>query len=302
MGLDVNNKNGFFVDEFNLILCQNRDGSLTGDIGMGDCIGTTADAYRAYHYKPFLDGIMSCFVDRGDYLQAYRHPSKIDKTPNTMSRDHIAYALYIMKYAGKEDNVKYLSKKLRWKISDRFKFTIDLWLYMKAIAGSRLALAAYYLIAIPYLLFNMLYKRLVFKICGLPAEMKQSEWKGIPPFPVLPKWKYKMYKGLFPMYSLYQTAFLIDVLPRSPFRWLLRKILLIGTDKQNFITRLMLGDKKVNKEDVYAYKAMWGGRFTSYLSALDSRNLEVITDPKMLEANVVEVDLLREIYREKIGN
>jgi hypothetical protein len=96
-------------------------------------------------------------------------------------------------------------------------------------------------------------------------------------------------------------AFMIDVLPKSPARWLLRKILLLGTDKQNFITRIMLGDKKVNKQDVYDYKLMWGGRFTSYLSCLDSRNLEVITDSRMLEANMVEVDLLRKLYEEKIG-
>lgn len=305
MGLDINNKSTQqYVDEYGLILSNNADGSK------GDCIGTTADAYRAYGYHGLIDGIKKCYActdDSCNKLQAHRHPSHIGIKPNTMSRDHVAYTLLIMKYAGEKEFLKTLSKKLTWKISDRFNFTIDLWLYMKAISGcwiSRLFFRQlYWIVMFLHIPFLVLYRKSVFSYCKIQPELTQKEWEfereRLKPLP-LTKFKWLLVKNLrsLPMYTIYQMAFMWDVLPDSPIKFIMKRILRIGVDKQNYVVRMMLGDKKYSKEEIYSYKPMTGGRFTTYLNALTDRHVEVITDPKLIEANVVEVDLVRKIYEE----
>jgi len=43
-----------------------------------------------------------------------------------------------------------------------------------------------------------------------------------------------------------------------------------------------------------------GGRWTSTLDEQNDRDIYIITDPKMLEANVIDVDLLRTMYKKII--
>ena len=83
--------------------------------------------------------------------------------------------------------------------------------------------------------------------------------------------------------------------PDSLGKWLLKKICLWGIDKENFLLRIMYGGK-VSAEDVYNYKSMSSWRWSTYLNELNDRDLYIITDPKELEANVLDVDLLRKMY------
>lgn len=290
-----------YMDECGLVLGQNRPWNPNGDHGMGDCIGTTHDAYRAYGYKRFIYGIENCFDDVDSRtIVAYRHPSMFDIKPNTMSRDHVAYALCAFKVGGNEWFINQMATKMRWRISDKYTFTPDLWLYMHALNGSTLAEGLYYGIAIPYMTANMIWKNLVWGLLKVQKEVPQSKWDSLYMQMDRPNWQRKLIGSVFPMYSLFQLSFMLDVMRDSWAKKLLQRILRTGVDKQNFVVRMLLGDKKVTKEEVYDYKPMWGGRWTTYLSEVNNRDLRVINDPKILSGNCVDRDLVRTIYDEKI--
>lgn len=320
MSFDPNFKKGQYVDEFGLMLGQNRPWDPKGDNGKGDCIGTTADAYRAYHEGMFIEGILECFpyVKEGDYVQAYRHPSLIGVVPNTMSRDHVAYALYILKYSGRYEELLILAEYLRWKISDKYSFSLDLWLYKSAVTDNPINRFLYYCLTIPYMGACISIKNLVFRLFNVRPEVSQEAWMRKYTqrleFPKRKSWAKKIISfaaSLLPVYTIYQTSFMIDVLPPTLGRKLLRKVLLAGTDRQNLVIRMMLGDRDISSEDVYKYQPMMGGRWTTALNELCDRDIYVITDPDILNPtppntpdrsnkNCVDVDLVRGIFFDKM--
>jgi hypothetical protein len=301
-------KTAQYVDEYNMVLGQNRPWNPDGDHGMGDCIGTTADAYRAYHYEPFIEGIISCFpyIDDKYKVQGYRHPSLIGISPNDMSRDHVSYALYVLAYSGRMDDVAILSSYLRWKISDKYSFTIDLWLYMQALDDDNISRFFYYLITIPYMGFCIGLRNLVFRLFNVRKELSQETWQrkydsGLQ-YPARPKWQTKIINfvaSMLPVYTRYQTALMIDVLPNTFGKFILRKVLLAGTDKQNLVLRLILGDTDMSSDEVEAYQPMMGGRWTAELNELNDRDIYIITDPEVLAGNCIDRDLLRALYMER---
>jgi len=305
MGLDINNKNSeLIVDSYGLV--TTRDAMEKDDLykSHGDCIGNTVDAYLAYEYEPFVQAVKNCYKFKTNkkgklYLQGYRHPIHFDREYNDMSRDHICYTLIMMKLAGETETLKMLSKGLRWKISDKYTFTVDMWLWMKGIAGNKLALFLYYIIMIPVTLLSVLWNKIIYALGGFGKEVHQD--KFIPKADKdLSKRKLFFRKLIYPIYAIYQQSFVLYVTPDSIGKSILKKIFLWNIDKQNFMLRIMFGGT-VNEDDVYDYKSMTGTRFTSYLSDLNDREyLSIIKDPKRLEANVIDVDLLRKMYI-KIG-
>jgi hypothetical protein len=306
MGLDVNNKKtDQIVDQYGLIV--SRDAMEQNDnkySAVGDSIGNTCDAYIAYEYEPFIQAVKNCFLEKTDkkgkkYIQGYRHPIHFDREYNDMSRDHISYTLIMMKLAGEEEFIKKLSKGLRWKISDRYSFSIDLWLWLKGIAGSSLAMFFFFFITIPVILLSVLWNKLIYALGGFGPEVNQDDYVFID-YSKHSKRKQFFRKLIYPIYAIFQNAFILYATPDSIGKSILKKIFLWNIDPQNFMLRIMFGGK-VKKEDVYSYKSMSGTRFTSYLSDLNDRCwMSIIKDPQRLEANVIDVDLLRKMY-EKIG-
>lgn len=308
MGLDINNKNSeLIVDKFGLI--TSRDAELKDNkedlySAVGDSIGNTSDAYFAYEYEPFVQAVKNCFLEKIDnrgkkYIQGYRHPIHFDREYNDMSRDHISYTLIMMKQAGEYDFLKKLSKGLRWKISDRYTFTPDSWLWMKGIAGNRFAMFLYYLISIPVTFLSVFWNKIIYKLGGFSKEVNQNDYIFVD-YSKHSKRKIFFRKLIYPIYAIYQNSFILYVSPNCIGKTILKKIFLWNIDPQNFMLRIMFGGK-VKNENVYSYKSMYGTRFTTYLSDLNDRCwLSIITDPQRLEANVVDVDLLRKMY-ETIG-
>jgi len=298
MGFDANKKTGQHIDEYGMMMGENPDWNPNGDAGMGDSIGTTLDAYLAYDHEPFARAVRNCFEfkcdNKGHYIQGYRHPSLKKIEYNDLSRDHILNSLILMKVSNNGVFLKYLSKYLRWKISDRYSFTIDLWLWMKGISGNRFAMFAYYLVIIPVMFFSMLLNKIIYLLAGIGKEVPQDEYVQADRSK-FSKFKLYLIGLIYPMYTLAQTSFMMYVTPNSLGKWLLKKICLWGVDEQNFLLRIMFGGK-ISAEEVYGYKAMNGWRWSTYLNELNDRDLYVITDPKRLESNVLDVDLLRKMY------
>ena len=303
MALDIKNKKTYyFVDDYGLMLVQNPSWQPHGDQGMGDCIGRTLDAYIAYGYKPFVDAVKSCFVVRSDskgvYIQGYRHPTKIDAKYNDMSRDHVLNALILMKLAGAETFLKLLAYALRWRISDRHSFTPDLWILMKGLAGNKFLMFIYFLIDIPMFFFSVLWNKILYLWAGVSREVPQAEF--IKTLYLKKNNKVKKCLNLaLPMYVIEHKAKLLYVLPDSPGKWLEKKIGLLGTFKENYLLKIMFGGR-VSKEKVYSYRPMSGWRWSTYLNELNDRDCYIVTKPELLQANVLDVDLLRKMHESSL--
>lgn len=304
MGLNINNKKTYHqYDDFTGLMRNIHEAGNPDKLkAHGDAIGHTVDAYIAYEYKPFIESVKNCFKEekdkKGSFIQGYRSPYHFGQTPNTMSRDHIINTLILMKLTNNMDFLKKLSKGLRWKISDRYSFTLDSWLWMKGISGNKFYMFLYYIMSIPYLFFSAIWNKIIYKLGGFGNEVPQDEFVLVPEEQISDKMK-KYRKLVSPMYATYSKAFQTYVSPNSFGKWLIKKIGLLLVDKQNFLLRIMFG-AKVDKKDVYSYKSMYGGRWTTYLNKLNDRFLKIIDIPEQIEENVVDVDILIAMY-EKIG-
>ncbi len=299
MGLDINKKTGQHVDEYGMMMGENPSWNPNGDAGMGDSIGTTLDAYLAYDYEPFVDAVKCCYDVKHDengllYIQGYRHPSLKYDEYNTLSRDHILNTLILMKVSNNKKFLMTLSNNLRWKISDKYCFTIDLWLWMKGITGNRFYMFLYYLIDLPIMFFSIIWNKIINCLGGFGKESPQDEFIIVSNDKISKKKQYL--RGLrYPLYTIAQKSFMMYVSSNSLGKWLMKKICLWGVDEQNFLLRVMFGGK-ITSVEVYGYKAMNGWRWTTHLNELNDRELYVITDSKRLESNVLDVDLLRKMY------
>ena len=302
MGLNKNvNYTQHFVDEYGMMIGQQISWFHDGTFSIGDSIESTCDSYVAYDDKSFIDAIKKCFVYKTEsgktYIQAYRHPSYINKKDyyNDMSRDHIIYALCAFKYAGDTEFLKELSSKLRWKISEKFHMTPDLWLFLKGIAGNWFAMTGFYLLSsliIP--LYNLYNKIIDFTFNYGPDEpqdtfikTEREQRSNLENFIVDAK---------YPTYAFKQHNMMIYVANKSIGRFILRFICRPLVDKGNLLLCLFSG-KKVKKEDIYNYKAMVGYRWSTSLNRTCTRaECFVIKDPKLREANCVDEDIIRTLY------
>jgi hypothetical protein len=316
MIFDPNNKTTLqFVDEHDMVMCQNHSYNPDGDFGEGDSIGRTLDGYLAWRKsdsyiiwgkEKFVKAVKRCFVYKIDekknpnklYIQGYRHPNRVNVKYNDMSRDHILYMLIFMKLVN-DPSLDELIKHLRWKISDKFSFTVDSWIFMKSLKkNNKFHRFIYYLIKIPLLFFSVIWNKIIFLIGGFKKEVHQDNF--VPKSKQeLSKWKLFWRKIIYPIYSLLQTGFQLYVLPNSIGKRVMKKIGLWGTPNQNFVMKILFGGK-VSEKEVYLYKSMSGGRWSGILNDINDRNLRIITNPKYLEANVLDVDLLHALYEESL--
>jgi len=124
----------FYVDDYGMVLTKPL---WEGDSGSErDSISRTAMAYKAWGDINLVYATRTCVLEsldnRGKFYKVYRHPDNCD---DDMSRDHVLGLLLIEKFAGNNDTLKEYAKYFRWKISDKFNFTPDLWAWMKMITG-----------------------------------------------------------------------------------------------------------------------------------------------------------------------
>lgn len=306
MGLDLfTTKTEYYVDRYDMMMTQNPSWNPNGDNGIVDSIGRTVDAYFAYDHLRFIYAVRKCYRYKNgylqQYLQAYRHPSiAVNDLKggiyNDMSRDHIIYSLIIFK-ASNDPYLYYLSKNLRWKISDRYWFTPEVWLWMKGITGNKLAMFLYYLLDIIILFIAIKWNKFIYFVAGFQPESNQNDFKKVQNSDK-PKSKVFFRKLLYPIYTLYQKAFMMYVSDNCYGKKKIKQICLKGIDKENYLLRIMFGDKTVTEEQVNSYKPMTGWRWSGYLeSNLNDRDMNIITDPVKLEANVLDVDLLQKMYK-----
>ena len=301
MSLNFNTKQTWiYSDNYDMLLEHNYDWDTYGNNDITDCVGLNAMAYLAYEDKRLLDAIKKCYAykkdSKGEYIEPFRHPSFINKKDyiNDMSRDHVIYTIGIMNYAGENLFVKELSKKLRFKFNSKFSMTIDMWLWLKGISGNYLAMILFYIIEIPLMIFSLTYNEILFKISKIGPELSQDDYKQISQ-ESKPKIQQKILKIYYPFYAFCFSVFMNFTTKNNLGKLILNKIYSLFIPKYNMYLKL-LTNNEVSSNDVYSYKSMTGTRWTTILNNVNDRDVRIITDPIYLTDNVIDVDIIRNLY------
>ena len=292
----------FYIDDWGMVMTQPL---WKGDEGKErDSILRTAWAYKAWGDKDLLHGVQGCSrLDKKGRIIFYRHPTNSD---NDMSRDHIIGAILIQKFENCSSILKWYANKLKWRISEKFCFTPDLWAWMKILAGKWWWWIPFVLLAYPTMTFNMLKNKLIYRLAEYTPEKHQLNW--YPRYPLITATQKQriLRRRLFPTYALYLFAWQLYVLPRNVFVRGLQKIALKMVGRYNYLIRLLLDDPEYKTKNgiaviyqaVNKYRQMTNWRWATTLNETCDRHVEIVKKDHMNVANRLEEDLLKKIWDE----
>lgn len=228
----------------------------------GDNLWRTSIAFIAYKHPALKDGMLSCTRwITPKHVQYYR---SVEQDDEDVSRDQVTMFLVAMALEG-EDVKKYI-KATKWKLSKRFSLTIDMWLWMKALGGSKLAQRMFFITQIP-----------IAKIYQL--------WN-----------KSGLSKKKFPAYATHLLAWQIYALnDDSKYQKSLSSIVVQLADDENYLVRLLL-DLPVSEEIVENVKPKTD--FQWQRNKIEKARFCRELTPEEAEFNTIDVDVLKLIFSE----
>jgi len=267
------------------------------DSGKRDAIGRTVMAAIAYEEEDLLRAIMFfCVYPDFPAFKIFRHP---DMKENDLSRDHLTYLLIGLKYFQQQGWLRHFAERHPWRISDKYSFTPDMWFWMKGIAGSELALWAFYRVEIFWMRMVSLWNRTIRQIAGFPAEYDQVTYDANKINDNLRPIHRVLRKILYPAYALEILGWQLYVLRDSRSKKRLQKVCLKITGRYNYLVRMLFGDHSVTLGEVNNYKHMTAWRWGVNLDRTNDRDTYIITEPSWIVDNALETDILRKVYLEQ---
>lgn len=242
-----------------------------GDNGRGDSVGRTVRAALIYREKDFIQSIFKSFYGflTGGPWRPKRHPE--DPRTEDFSRDHTVWFVVWLKHFHPE--LLHLARKIPCRISTKFTQTIDMWLWIRAICKSRIAIFLYWIVGGIYMRFvawwnNRIYKKYGvysvdykdFVVYNTDDPDSEKRW-GISPEDVL-----RVRKRVFPSYSFDIQAFMVWSLEESWFKRRLERRVIALVEPTNWLIRKLMRDRFTSEEmeEMKNYTGMdgwrWGGR------------------------------------------
>jgi len=299
----------YYVDQVNKMMqSQNYGWNPGGSNGKGDAIGGNLDAWFAYGEPRLVDGVKNCWtkVDKGNgkyYYQGHRYPTTEYLTKD-FSRDHTSNTFCLMKLAGEDEWLKELTSNIHWVISKghitstgkkvwRHSFGPGLWGFAKTFAGKWWGPVMFYTSSF----FEVILYNIINAFCYLMGwfsrELKPEDYNGKNMSrQQQSKWRQFWASVTYPVYAMNLFAWQLFVMKDSFMKRLLQYMMKPLIPRYNYFLKLAYNIDKVTKEDVLEYKSMKGGRWSTPLNEINDRDVHFITDPKRLEFNVVDEDLL----------
>lgn len=273
----------YWIDEYGLV----RNNDPAGNYGIGDSIGRTFYTFLTYYDPMLVFAIQDLWTFEGKKLRGRRHPLKQEN--DKMSRDHFyyslsAFALYIRRFGegtSVRASIKNLAHAVPFRITSMARMTLSLVLWAKAVAGSKLALWAYY--HVDYLTCLLLYRPVWWigtRLGGFGEEITQSAWEEYGPMHLKKKKKW-IAKMIFPSYALLFSGVSLYVLDDKIFPHLHARLLrtyLPMVGKTNYVQRIFFGDtlSPEDKKDIALYKPMTKMRWSGYLNWANDRDIRVL--------------------------
>jgi len=284
--------------------------------GRGDCIGLNFVMYFIYGDESLVEANSQQWY-RDFITNKYigdRHP-ELPNSVHPMSRDHYLNTLMSLKlYLNRNQNdpdkavkcsnyrrrIKQIHKGTGGRISKKARKTLELRCYSQAIQDKIFYEFLYYLLEIIAAVIGYLpFTKLALWLGDYGEEVDQEDWETLY-LQRQPKYKQWLHKIVFPSYALIKVGYKLYLLDGIPWmnrlvKWFYRP--LIG--ETNYVQQMLLGKKSIPRDKVESFKAMRGGRWSSYLNTRNDRFLTVF-NPKLhkFTSNLEDVDLVRKLYNE----
>ena len=235
----------------------------------GDNLWRTGWAYIVYKSEILKEGILSCFTDEVDkkgrkYIQAHRSPGK---GAHNVSRDQLVSALSALYLNGDHDDLRRIIKGLRWRISDKFRLTLTIYSWMKAISSKTKSKQYFWslIFCILSLIITLPIKNwwndFLFKDVSKINEISQEQYQENidyvrnhldVEFTNIDIDFYINFAMRFHSkgFGLYLFAWQLYTLPKNPcwLKTLLKKMGLKGVHPSNYFMRMIFGQKVTQKE------------------------------------------------------
>jgi hypothetical protein len=233
------------------------------NIDNGDNLWRTSLAYIAYGDEALYNGMLKCQLWKAkNHVQFFRSTEQED---NNVSRDQITMFLAALAVRGKD--VKKHINGIKWKISQKYSLTYDMWLWMQALKGGKISKMQFFLVQIPIIRAASLWNRTNFS------------------------------KEKYPAYAVHLLAWQIYSLQsNSRLKWKLASMVVRMADEDNLLVRLLLGYKisKEELESIYPQNDFVWQRYKNNTSAI----LRPLTEEEA-EFNTLDIDVLNYIYNKQ---
>lgn len=280
----------YYIDTYGMVILP-----FKWDLGLGDSIGRTVRYSIAKDDDSFLDALSLCITPRG----IYRHPSLIGDKPNTMSRDHYVNMICGMLYFKQKTLAKKVIKSTKWKLSDRFNKTPDLWLWERAVLGVPFFSTLYYMVSIPLALVYGFWNFVLSKIGGFSKEYTNTAYSIMYPIKVS-KWQMLLRKLFFPTYALSWSLFMNYVLKSSPGKRILMRLYTPMIGQANTHLKLLAGIK-VPLSEIDLYVPMRSGRYSTYLNERNNRFCVQLDTQNWEDTFWPDKEILYKLYKRNLN-
>jgi hypothetical protein len=241
----------------------------------------TSLAYISYGEKLLKEGILSCFtkIPRGKsyYYQGARCYPRYGE--EDMSRDQTILALSALKFNGDTAELREIGPKLRYRLSKRFIMTPALWLWIRLLCtDKKIYNTLFGIMEVIELLPSVLWNKMIRPILRYNREFSMDWYMSIDPttglwhnwdgkgwvFDEKVDWAnngYKVYalnekrlydnkfldlldKAEFPEYASHLASWMIHFMHDGFLKRILKKLMLWNVEKENYLLRMLVGEKQ----------------------------------------------------------
>jgi len=285
-----------FKDEHGFLLETSRPWSGNKDDGRGDAVGRTVLAAIAYGEKDFIDAFQSCFwIDINGRWQGIRHPEVTER--KDLSRDHTFWWVLGLKYFNPTNLWKTL--KIPWRISTKFKQTIDLWLWIRAVArGGWFWRFAYWVVGGAVFRVYLRAIQLAVLVGGFKTvPYKEFKATSVVDLTKRQRWGRKIMQ-ICPSYTVHQLAWMLTCLPEGWFKRRMQKLVLRMVEPTNYLIRLLCNDTLNDYEWVASkyYTGVDGCRWNRRMD--ESTNIDLYALSGSQPEYNLDVDILQTIMKQ----
>ena len=292
-----------------------KEGNL--NVGEGDCLWRTGLAYITWKDPLMKEGILECYrlvrADRThfrkDHYQAMRHTGRWHE--DDVTRDQVIMSLAGLKVNGDLEELDEIASKLPYKLSRMYRMTPDMWAWVKTLtcqSEKKLKMytniACFFGIIEKFIAFN--FNRLIAKICGYKRDsVKNNDYTSRVHYDIKQthnKFQLAIARAYYMGFAFHLACWQMYTLPKTQntfLRRVLTKMMLRYCEKENYLCRLLLGDKTITWEQVENYKPREGFRWQAYLDgSWPNYNGEQTPEweAKYLKWNQLDKDCLKTIW------
>ena len=318
-GKDIESKK--FFDTETKMMCEEpwgwskKEGKL--NVGEGDALWRTGLAYITWKKPLMLEGILECYREFGGNshfkkkrYQAMRHTGRVGE--DDVSRDQVIMSLSALKVNKNLNELSEISSKLPYRLSRKFRMTPDMWAWKQTFTKTK-AVKFYtnlfcilnFLEKVVALNFNMF----IAKVCGL-KRVKNNEYTSRYHYNKKDNWNWfqkKLMLAYYSGYAFHLSCWQIYTLPKNYNPWtkkILLKIMRWYCEDENYLLRLLLGDKSITWEQVESYESRENFRWEAFLDGSWPNYQGEMPDDwkeKYLKHNQLDKDCLKVIWHMEVG-